>query len=216
MTIIVAFDNFYMLLAHCFVMLAITSILRPYRMFSMNFMAIFNEVMITIIMGFSGVFTVKDMNNDKALNFGWVWIALATFTILVNWVIWIGIQIYNIRNRKKKRIGDAQEKEKEEEQKDEKNGKDSKENNDRHDFEDPHEFTLSRHVKFVEQSNDTPDVINPVYVSPTKKLSEVNILRLENHYDDIEEEKVRDYNQEEEEYNYAKFRRRHRKMTDDD
>ena len=110
------------------------------------------------------------------------------------------------------RIGSNAEKEKEEEHKDEKNSKDDQ---DKHNFEDPQSLAQPRHVKFVEKSYDTPDVINSVYISPTKKLSDMNILRLENHYNDVEEEKIQDYNYEDEEYNYAKFRRRHRKMTGD-
>ena len=205
MTIIVTFDNFYLLLAHCFVMLAITSILRPYRMFSMNFMAIFNEVMITIIMGFSGFFTIKSMNNQKALNLGWVWIALATATIFFNWVIWIGIQVYNIKNRKK-RIGRVEGKEKEEVKidKENKEGKDE----DGHDFEERREGE-TRNVEFVEEVY--ADESRERYKSPGKKESEVNILRMENWYED---EKGKD--EEEDEYDYAKFRRKHRKMTGDE
>lgn len=95
MTIIVTFDNYYLLVAHCVVMTVICAVMRPYKLASMNFMAIFNEVMITVIMAYSGVFLQKDMNNDLAVDLGWIWIALASFTIVFNWIVWIGIQIWS-------------------------------------------------------------------------------------------------------------------------
>lgn len=76
-------------------MTVICAVMRPYKLASMNFMAIFNEVMITVIMAYSGVFLQKDMNNDLAVDLGWIWIALASFTIVFNWVVWIGIQIWS-------------------------------------------------------------------------------------------------------------------------
>lgn len=103
MTIIVAFDNFYLLLGHCVIALAVVVILRPYEMRSQNFVLIFNEMMITILMGVSGVFTKKDMHNDTALNWGWVWIAIATFTIVANWAIWIVLFVKSILDKKLKK-----------------------------------------------------------------------------------------------------------------
>jgi len=103
MTIIVAFDNFYLLLSHCVGMLVVVSILRPYEMRAQNGMLIFNEVMITVIMGISGVFMKKDMHNDTAINWGWVWIALATFTIVTNWIVWIILFVKGILEKKIKK-----------------------------------------------------------------------------------------------------------------
>lgn len=192
-------------------MLAITSILRPYKMWQMNAMAIFNEVMITVLMGFSGVFTVKSMNNDKALSLGWVWIALATATILVNWVVWIALQIFSIR-KKKVKVGSDEEKNVQEPKKDKSIGENK---DDSHDFEeDPN--AQSKKVKFVENSYESPETkIQQTMMSPIKKSSEMNILGIENQYCDEEEEKVKDYDYEEE-FSYARYRRRHRKLTTDD
>ena len=74
-----------LLLGHCS-FLIIVIILRPFKKTTENLKLIFNEVMITVIMAFSGVFLERDMNNETALTLGWVWIGLCTFTIVVNWV----------------------------------------------------------------------------------------------------------------------------------
>jgi hypothetical protein len=83
-------------------MVITAGILRPYKDLSMNLTAIFNEVMITVLIGFSGVFMVKDMHNDTALELGWVWVGIASFTIVVNWVVLITMQIYNIWQKRQK------------------------------------------------------------------------------------------------------------------
>lgn len=82
-------------------MLIAAAILRPYKELSMNLTVIFNEAMIAIIIGFSGVFMVKDMHNDTALKLGWVWVALASFTMAVNWVVIISMQIFSIFKKHK-------------------------------------------------------------------------------------------------------------------
>jgi hypothetical protein len=190
MSIIYAFDNFYLLLAHCIVMLIIVIILHPYEIKWMNYTLVFNEVMITIIMGISGIFVKKDLNNDTALKWGWVWIALATLTIVCNWVMYIWIQIVISRQEKKKKISSDEAKRKE-------NANNSKDkshqsgnfNEDPHDFDDPNNG-VPKTINF--NRVDQYDSQNTM-ISPSKKNGkDEGILKITNVYEDElhEEEKV--------------------------
>jgi hypothetical protein len=178
-------------------MTIIAAVMRPYKLISMNFMAIFNEVMITVIMGYSGVFLQKDMNNDKAVELGWIWIALACFTIVFKWVAWIGIQIYDFKMRKKKINADDVNKVKatpefDKDKADRQFHKDSAQ--DPHGFNDPGTQRDSKNVNFVERSNYIAES-HYTMMSPEKKRFGDDVLAIHNYYADglAEEEKIGDY-----------------------
>lgn len=201
MILVLVFDSDYkelffgFLLFHCVAMLVICIVLRPYKLRAMNFTAIFNELMITIIMAFSGVFLKKDLDNDVALELGWVWIALATFTIAANWGLWIGIQIYEVIKTKRGKVDDDAKKQT---SKKSRRGSNRRNNNDP---EDPHDFNgpdgrVSHNVNFVNKTQERVEELMPdsqyTMMSPGKKSSSPGEDEILNQYDNglVEEEKV--------------------------
>jgi hypothetical protein len=222
MTLVLIFDYdlkffcFSLLLAHCVAMLVIASSFRPYRMMSMNAVLIFNETMITILMGFSGCFLEKEMNNLTAINLGWVWIAIAIFTIVVNWVMWLVIQIKQILNRKKIKVEEEEAKKSSKKRHENKQPKLDPDNEDPHGFGNPSEVSPDKNVSFVDKSHQQEMVPDSQYtmMTPGKKFATGETMQIDNHYNDqglYEEEKVPgDYANIERKRN----RRKSRKLSD--
>jgi large-conductance mechanosensitive channel len=223
MMLVLVFDSDYkelffaFLVFHCIAMLAICIVLRPYKLRAMNLTAIFNELMITVIMSFSGVFLQTDMDNDVALQLGWVWIALANFTIIANWLLWIGIQIYEVIQRKKAKIA-AEEKKSISKKVKVGEGNNNKNDPDPHDFGGP-DNEASQNVKFVSKSQekviDFAADSHYTMMSPFNNTSTPATLDIYNHYDCglIEEEKVPNDDQGYQS-TAQKYRNRKRKLSD--
>jgi hypothetical protein len=197
-------------------MLVIASSFRPYRMMSMNAVLIFNETMITILMGFSGCFLEKEMNNLTAINLGWVWIAIAIFTIVVNWIMWMVIQIKQILNRKKIKVEEEDAKKSSRKRQENKQSKLDPDNEDPHAFGHATEGSPDKNVSFVEKSHQQEIVPDSQYtmMTPGKRGMAGDTLQIDNHYNDqglYEEEKVPgDYANIERKRN----RRKSRKLSD--
>ena len=99
--------QFVFIVLQALIMLMVVIVLKPFSFLVMNLTAIFNEIMITVIICFSGIFLQKELHNKKAIDLGWTWISLVSFTIISNWFLVIGIQIKDIimkRAKKKAKV----------------------------------------------------------------------------------------------------------------
>jgi hypothetical protein len=193
--------QFVCLVAHCVAMLTAAVILRPYEDFVMNMTAIFNEVMITVIMSFSGTFMIKDMHNDTALNLGWVWIALASFTIIANWVI-----VLSMFRRKKIQVDEPVKKATTVAA--DPKAPEPKSNDDSsfdHNFDDTDrnpDTPGSCMVKYNDKTYESPEATNKTMASPVKKNGEQVI---ENHYNDYVGEDEKQHPQTEKKHKRRKI-----------
>lgn len=187
----------------------------------MNLMAIFNEFMITVIMAFSGVFMMKDLGNDTALNLGWVWVALACFTIAANWVLWFIVQIIQIRQKRLKIKADEVSVKKattfgnDEAKKDDENQNHSSRYDDNFDDENNNQQPPSPEkckVKYNDKSYSSPETTDKTMMSPNKKNS---TMGLENHYDDSVEVEIHVPIEEQKSGQKKKHRRRVSNLQDE-
>ena len=99
--------QFVFIVLQALIMLMVVIVLKPFSFLVMNLTAIFNEIMITVIICFSGIFLQRELHNKKAIDLGWTWISLVSFTIISNWFLVIGIQIKDIimkRAKKKAKV----------------------------------------------------------------------------------------------------------------
>ena len=99
--------QFVFIVLQALIMLMVVIVLKPFSFLVMNLTAIFNEIMITVIICFSGIFLQKELHNKKAIDLGWTWVSLVSFTIISNWFLVIGIQIKDIimkRAKKKAKV----------------------------------------------------------------------------------------------------------------